>query len=781
MQAANVLVNYDLPWNPMIVEQRIGRIQRLGSKYDKVCIFNIVLKGTFEEYIVGRLMEKLQMASHAIGDIESLLQASGMGEEDDENGGESFEDKILKLVLASLAGKNVEEATEKEEKSISQAKLQLETQEREIDSMLGDMDSSGADSGPKSPKLPSAINSMSSKEFVLASLKDLGATGKFDSNGLFDCEFEDKHELIRFDSELSAEPRSILYAPGTSAFDKLVRRISLTELHRVQDSDESILAKAEAVSISWAKSFGGTFVRHNVQQVTKCFSGSALVRVRATVAHDSYERLVEVLCTPDEYQIDVGKSDISEIGQIINKSDWIGVDPDLLIENSRLDAGIIEFCRFYKERLSFEIVSAGGDLRKAKKIEDDFTPRLSFVLVGLEGFVARDLQIDVEFKLGTDFIYSSHISITPSTGEIWAAPEMGNCEITHMSVPKDCLKKCDISGLKVLEHLLVASEISKRRALPEYIVKCELTGKKVLNDEVENSDLTNKLIIASMLKTSVISGKKAEPEFFTKCEFTNADILEIEVGISQASGKKYRIDEELSSIVSGKTGHKTEFIYCSETNQPLLFSEAETCELTKRVVMPGILETCEVSGKHVIPGELEKSAVSGRKALKKFFVTSSVSSARFIEDEGVKSAIGNFCIPLETQICVWSGKNYHPDDLRTCGLTGMSTHFEFVTSEDPIRLKVLTSLLNGMNRKSDGEAQKEKLLESLAKAIGNKNPKIEFTELSPNKKHLAFSAEVRTLLGLKLRYAGGLFSIADNTVVGKIPLGRRENGLWIND
>jgi SNF2 family DNA or RNA helicase len=65
LQAANVLVNFDLPWNPMIVEQRIGRIQRLASEHASVCICNMILRGTFEEYIVGRLMEKLQLASHA--------------------------------------------------------------------------------------------------------------------------------------------------------------------------------------------------------------------------------------------------------------------------------------------------------------------------------------------------------------------------------------------------------------------------------------------------------------------------------------------------------------------------------------------------------------------------------------------------------------------------------------------------------------------------------------------------------------------------------------------
>ena len=124
LQVANVLVNYDLPWNPMIVEQRIGRIQRLASEHASVSILNIILKGTFEEYIVGRLMEKLQMASHAIGDIEALLEASGI--DDDEDNGESFDEKIRQLVLAALAGKDVEKATRQAEQSIVEAKAKLE-------------------------------------------------------------------------------------------------------------------------------------------------------------------------------------------------------------------------------------------------------------------------------------------------------------------------------------------------------------------------------------------------------------------------------------------------------------------------------------------------------------------------------------------------------------------------------------------------------------------------------------------------------------------------------
>ena len=49
------------------------------------------------------------MASNAIGDIEALLQGSDISD-DDEDGGDKFEERILKLVLDALAGKNVEEA-----------------------------------------------------------------------------------------------------------------------------------------------------------------------------------------------------------------------------------------------------------------------------------------------------------------------------------------------------------------------------------------------------------------------------------------------------------------------------------------------------------------------------------------------------------------------------------------------------------------------------------------------------------------------------------------------
>jgi superfamily II DNA or RNA helicase len=67
------LVNYDIPWNPMRVEQRIGRIDRFGQRSDKVQIFNFITPGTVEERIFFRCFERLGVFRDTIGDLEEVL------------------------------------------------------------------------------------------------------------------------------------------------------------------------------------------------------------------------------------------------------------------------------------------------------------------------------------------------------------------------------------------------------------------------------------------------------------------------------------------------------------------------------------------------------------------------------------------------------------------------------------------------------------------------------------------------------------------------------------
>jgi len=67
LQFCHVVVNYDLPWNPMQIEQRIGRIDRIGQEHD-VLVLNFVLSGTIEEYVREKIEMKLNLVKEQFGE-----------------------------------------------------------------------------------------------------------------------------------------------------------------------------------------------------------------------------------------------------------------------------------------------------------------------------------------------------------------------------------------------------------------------------------------------------------------------------------------------------------------------------------------------------------------------------------------------------------------------------------------------------------------------------------------------------------------------------------------
>ena len=76
MQFCNTLVNYDLPWNPMVVEQRIGRIDRFGQESPKVNINTIVVEESILEDIYERLLNRIGIFRESIGDLEAILDST---------------------------------------------------------------------------------------------------------------------------------------------------------------------------------------------------------------------------------------------------------------------------------------------------------------------------------------------------------------------------------------------------------------------------------------------------------------------------------------------------------------------------------------------------------------------------------------------------------------------------------------------------------------------------------------------------------------------------------
>jgi len=92
LQFCNVLVNYDLPWNPMVVEQRIGRLHRIGQTRE-VHIVNLAAAGTIESYILQLLDQKIKLFELVVGELDLILGEFG--------GAQEFEGRLAKEWLAA--------------------------------------------------------------------------------------------------------------------------------------------------------------------------------------------------------------------------------------------------------------------------------------------------------------------------------------------------------------------------------------------------------------------------------------------------------------------------------------------------------------------------------------------------------------------------------------------------------------------------------------------------------------------------------------------------------
>ncbi len=118
LQFCHVLVNYDLPWNPMRVEQRIGRVHRIGQESSNVVILNLAVANTIEDYVLEVLYEKIKLFEVAIGEMDLILS------DIDESGG--LEKRILDIILGTKNDEEVRDSLQNVEKEVKQSKEQAE-------------------------------------------------------------------------------------------------------------------------------------------------------------------------------------------------------------------------------------------------------------------------------------------------------------------------------------------------------------------------------------------------------------------------------------------------------------------------------------------------------------------------------------------------------------------------------------------------------------------------------------------------------------------------------
>jgi SNF2 family DNA or RNA helicase len=117
LQFCHQLINYDLPWNPMRVEQRIGRLHRLGQEKD-VTIFNLSCHETIEAHIIELLARKIRMFELVIGELDLIL-----GNLD---GAKSFEDLLRQAWESSSSDDDLEDRLEEVGAVLVQARRRYE-------------------------------------------------------------------------------------------------------------------------------------------------------------------------------------------------------------------------------------------------------------------------------------------------------------------------------------------------------------------------------------------------------------------------------------------------------------------------------------------------------------------------------------------------------------------------------------------------------------------------------------------------------------------------------
>lgn len=121
-QFCNMMINYDLPWNPMKIEQRIGRIDRRGQKSETVSIYNMVTNGTVDADIYYRCLERIGIFKSSIGECEEILgEIATQIDQIVVNSGLSDEERKIKL----------EQMADNEVRKI-QALTKLEEEEKEF-------------------------------------------------------------------------------------------------------------------------------------------------------------------------------------------------------------------------------------------------------------------------------------------------------------------------------------------------------------------------------------------------------------------------------------------------------------------------------------------------------------------------------------------------------------------------------------------------------------------------------------------------------------------------
>jgi superfamily II DNA or RNA helicase len=241
LQFAHTMVNYDLPWNPMKIEQRIGRLDRIGQKHP-VTIINLAVRGTIEERVLEVLDERIEIFVNTVGGLDPILG--------------TVETDLRNLFLAPTAdGRDVE----RYEKTLGERVFQARNVERKLANLIMDTKSFRQDEVRRLLDLRGSMDSATLQRFVLRALRQLGVTNEPDPDvagvhvlrfrGQFLQEFpqfarEGLTRRVAFDPRVALDHETVEFlAFGHELVDALAKRVQSrpfggTTAHRAVLADD---------------------------------------------------------------------------------------------------------------------------------------------------------------------------------------------------------------------------------------------------------------------------------------------------------------------------------------------------------------------------------------------------------------------------------------------------------------------------------------------------------------------------------------------------------------
>jgi ERCC4-related helicase len=714
LQVCNMLVNYDLPWNPMKIEQRIGRVQRLGQEQRYVTIMNLVLGGTVEERIVARCLERLEMFKMALGSMEEILSLAG-----DEDGN-SFERSLLELVKAAIQGKDIERDMEAKLKSIEEAKRRYEELLKATRDDLAGIAPTDCLEPPKFDPVPPRVDL---KEFIEQALMRTGYEINWKTGTRFDAIDEnDRRKRFTIDpADLEKEQGEVLLGKSTLA---LLARGS-RELGSIIDQWKNLahsdvvntmgMTTRKAADIVREKltGLGYEVVAANVKASESAASVQAAAVLEEKVYHDRIQ-LVHCAQVENRDGIPGSRKELqerfpgefkTERRETLDKLSRFLALPEEIEETVqkalRRDPQLAAFAEYYLKRRDLELArlietKTGQSVRGRPRryllmnalaiaerdpvyragVEDihlRFLPHVSWKLIGIEGCIYEKAEVaTIVRRPGTSLPVDLVLKVIPLSQEIVEGLEFITLKDGRRAFAQET-EVCAKSGERGLKVEMVESAVSRKwffpsyagaceasgkPALPEELEKCAETGKRVLPELLCRSDYSRRFVLIQLLRTSESgSGRRGTESELDTCMETRKRVLLDELATCSVSGAKV-----MRSILQ-----KSE--YSGQQALPRFMAKSD-CEPGRRLALESELVTSAVSGKRGLPDEMEETR-SGKLGFRSELVQSSVSGAWLLPAEAVKCAVtGELAAPSELIQCEETGERVLPSELDTCSVSG---------------------------------------------------------------------------------------------------------------